>query len=153
MRLCNYLSTASNPDTLLLYAAGTQLRHEDLYAIQQQLAENKGLFKSPPVGPMSLILDDVQIHCLQQLIPACALDTILVANIYDMDSLAKLLKNKSLPVPEIEVTDLGPDPELYDNLPPLKAFGDQLLHSLPSSFANYLIDQFQIEQHDDVRKP
>ena len=67
MRLCNYLSTASNPDTLFLYAAGTQLRHEDLYAIQQQLAENKGLFKSPPVGPMSLILDDVQIHCLQQL--------------------------------------------------------------------------------------
>ena len=36
MRLCNYLSTASNPDTLFLYAAGTQLKHEDLYAIQQQ---------------------------------------------------------------------------------------------------------------------
>ena len=102
---------------------------------------------------MSLILDDVQIHCLPQLIPACALDTILVANIYDMDSLAKLLKNKSLPVPEIGVIDLGPDPELYDNLPPLKVFGEQLLHSLPPSFANYLIDQFQIEQHNDIRKP
>ena len=153
MRLCNYLSTASNPDTPFLYAAATQLRHEDFYAIQQQLPENNGLFQSPPVGPMSLILDDVQIHCLQQLIPACALDTILVANIYDMDSLVKLLKNKSLPVPEIWVTDLGPDPKLYDNLPPLKAFGEQLLHSLLPSFANYLIDQFQIEQHNVIRKP
>ena len=83
----------------------------------------------------------------------CALDTVLVANIYDMDSFAKLLKNKSLSVPEIGVIDLGPDPELYDNLPPLKAFGEWLLHSLPPSFTNYLIDQFQIEQHDDIRKP
>ena len=70
--------------TLFSYIAGTELRYEDLYAIQQLLAENTGLFKSPTVGPMRLILDDVQIHCLQQLIPACALDTILVANIYDM---------------------------------------------------------------------
>ena len=138
---------------LFSYIAGTQLRHEDLYAIQQLLAENTGLFKSPTVGPMRLILDDVQIHCLQQLIPACALDTILVTNIYDMDSVAKLLKNKSLPVPEIGITDLGPDLKLYDDLPPMKAFGNQLLHSLPASFANYLIEQFQIEQHDDIRKP
>ena len=79
---------------------------------------------------MRLILDDVQIHCLQQLIPACALDT----NIYDMDSVAKLLKNKSLPVPEIGITDLGPDLQLYDDLPPMKAFGNQLLHSTASLF-------------------
>ena len=79
--------------------------------------------------------------------------TVSCSVLFDMDSLAKLLKNKSLPVPEIGVIDLGPDPELYDNLPPLKAFGEQLLHSLPTSFANYLIDQFQIEQHDDIRKP
>ena len=91
--------------TLFSYIAGTQLRHEELYVIQQLLAENKGLVTSPAVGPMRLILNNVQIHCLQQLIPACALDTILVANIWDMDSVAKLLKNRFFPVPEIEITD------------------------------------------------
>ena len=55
VKLCNYQLLV----TLFAYVAGTQLRHEDFYAIQQLVAENKGLFKLPTVEPMILILNSI----------------------------------------------------------------------------------------------
>ena len=105
------------------------------------------------MGPLRLLLDETQLECLQQIIPASALDTILVGSMYEYESVRQLLKNKGLPVPEVGVSDLSPDTQLYDNLPPLKAVGKQLLHSLPPAIANYLIDHFDIQQHSSIKRP
>ncbi len=131
-------------------AAATSISDENLRKIQALLADNEGAFESPSIGPVRLVLQDIQVKCLQDLVPACALDTILVSNISDMENVKKLLTSKSLPVPDIVVTDLSPDAQLYDGIPPQKALGEQLLQSLPASIANYLIDHYEIELHRDM---
>ena len=116
------------------------------------LLKEEESFKVHPLGPLSCVLDDTQLECLQQLIPACALNTILVGDIHDIEPVKKLPRSRGLPIPDIGVADLNPDEKLYE-LPPLKALGKQLLHGLPPSVANYFIDMFEIDLHPKIKRP
>ncbi len=85
------------------------------------------------------MLEETQAQCLKEMVPA---GSILVGDIKDIEPLKAMLKCNDLPVPEVAVEDIGPAATLYDNLPPLKPLGLQLLQSMPPPGANHLIDYF-----------
>ncbi len=112
-----------------VYTDGVEIPAGKLDAINALLEENKGSFTVPPLGPLNCVLHETQIRCLQQLVPAGALDVILVGAIQDMEPVRVLLKSNDLPVPDIGLADMSPAAKLYDNLTPLKVLGNQLLRT------------------------